>query len=163
MKLMTFISGVFFLTGCGSSTPLSRPLTRGEHIQMISQTFGVSAASAPEFERNLQETCRNIPTSEQNKKFLCDIAGAAINSNEVVFSQRLGVIELGDGTCADSRLEQICSYYKLSAKSSHSELLSRVDVVPVSLLAAQAALESGWGQSRFRSRSAHYENRRANP
>jgi len=45
----------------------------------------------------------------------------------------------------DYRLEQLESY----TKEDLSELLNRLDIIPVSLVLAQAANESAWGMSRF--------------
>ncbi len=50
-------------------------------------------------------------------------------------------------------LEAYARQYKVSTKADDSELyqalVMRVAPIPVSLALAQAAIESGWGQSRF--------------
>lgn len=50
-------------------------------------------------------------------------------------------------------LEQVASYYKIKVSQSQSEtidaLLLRVDFIPPALALTQAAIESGWGASRF--------------
>ena len=47
----------------------------------------------------------------------------------------------------DPRILELAQMYR--ATGTMDELLSRVDVIPVSLMMAQAILESGWGTSRF--------------
>jgi Uncharacterized FlgJ-related protein len=46
-------------------------------------------------------------------------------------------------------------YYKFKDDASIEDLLSSVDIVPTSLVLAQAAYESSWGRSRF---AKHYHN-----
>ena len=59
------------------------------------------------------------------------------------------------------RLEWLFTHYKLKAPAQFNvadleALLNRVDVVPASLVLAQAANESGWGTSRFATEANNY-------
>ncbi len=47
------------------------------------------------------------------------------------------------------RFESITKRYKLSNKSTFKDYLKTIDVIPNSLVIAQAIVESGWGKSRF--------------
>jgi Bax protein len=47
-------------------------------------------------------------------------------------------------------------HFKLDDPASMTELLKRVDIVPTSLVLAQAANESGWGASRFAKRADNF-------
>lgn len=47
------------------------------------------------------------------------------------------------------RFLEITKRYKLSEKSTYEDYLRTIDVIPNSLVAAQAIVESGWGKSRF--------------
>ncbi|WP_258522023.1 glucosaminidase domain-containing protein [Campylobacter hyointestinalis] len=47
------------------------------------------------------------------------------------------------------RLFSIAKTYKIQKIFDPSEYISKLDVIPVSLAIAQAAVESGWGKSRF--------------
>ncbi|MRJ02550.1 MAG: mannosyl-glycoprotein endo-beta-N-acetylglucosamidase [Epsilonproteobacteria bacterium] len=47
------------------------------------------------------------------------------------------------------RLAQIAKKYRIKDIYNESEYMMKVDSLPVSLVLAQAALESGWGKSRF--------------
>lgn len=46
--------------------------------------------------------------------------------------------------------------WQVNNKADWQKLLSRVDIVPTSLLLAQAALESAWGKSRFAKQGNNY-------
>ncbi len=48
-----------------------------------------------------------------------------------------------------SRLSQIAHKYRIKSLLDKEEYLKKIDTIPVSLVLAQAALESGWGKSRF--------------
>jgi Bax protein len=47
------------------------------------------------------------------------------------------------------KLMKIKKYYKIKDLYSYEEYLRKVDIIPTSIILAQAALESGWGKSRF--------------
>jgi len=47
------------------------------------------------------------------------------------------------------RLGQIAKKYRIKNFYDEKEYLMKIDTIPVSLVLAQAALESGWGKSRF--------------
>jgi Bax protein len=47
------------------------------------------------------------------------------------------------------KLIKIKKYYKIKNIYSYDEYLEKVDVIPTSIILAQAVLESGWGKSRF--------------
>ncbi len=47
------------------------------------------------------------------------------------------------------RLGQIAKKYRIKNFYDEKEYLIKIDTIPVSLVLAQAALESGWGKSRF--------------
>lgn len=47
------------------------------------------------------------------------------------------------------KLMRIKQYYKVKNIYDIEEYLNRIDIIPTSIILAQAALESGWGKSRF--------------
>ncbi len=47
------------------------------------------------------------------------------------------------------RLAKIAQKYRIKDFYNEEEYLKKIDTIPVSLVLAQAALESGWGKSRF--------------
>jgi Bax protein len=48
-----------------------------------------------------------------------------------------------------SRLKKLQKYYKIKALYNKNEYLHKINTIPTSIILAQAALESGWGKSRF--------------
>ncbi|WP_456403756.1 glucosaminidase domain-containing protein [Hydrogenimonas sp.] len=50
---------------------------------------------------------------------------------------------------AVSRLAKIAKKYRIKSLYDKAEYLKRIDTIPVSLVLAQAAIESNWGKSRF--------------
>ncbi|BCD59377.1 MULTISPECIES: glucosaminidase domain-containing protein [unclassified Nitratiruptor] len=47
------------------------------------------------------------------------------------------------------KFEAIVKKYRIKNRENMEEFLQKIDAIPVSLVLAQAALESGWGKSRF--------------
>jgi len=88
--------------------------------------------------------------------FIAAVLPAVLHANEQVRSDRevvervRALLARGDAPDAEMRagLEQIAGRYGIESHDV-DRLLERVDVVPVSLALAQAAIESGWGTSRF--------------
>jgi len=63
--------------------------------------------------------------------------------------------DIKSGQLDTSALSTLKKYYRLNAQATNAELLDTVDIVPVSLILAQAAYESSWGRSRF---AKYYHN-----
>lgn len=62
---------------------------------------------------------------------------------------------------AQRQLQKIAQSYKVTPTPSQDNhqwptLLKRVDIIPLSLVVSQAAIESGWGQSRFAKQGHNY-------
>lgn len=105
----------------------------------------------------------SISDVEVKKQMFFDFLELYVSQqNQKVETQRQQLQELSDaietggalsGPEIDT-LEQIASLYNMSSDDGNSdeivsELLKRVDTIPVSLALAQAANESAWGTSRF--------------
>ncbi len=52
-------------------------------------------------------------------------------------------------SCQYNKIKTIKNRYKLKDTDSLEKYLSRIDIIPNSLVIVQAAVESGWGKSRF--------------
>ena len=93
---------------------------------------------------------RNLGPEERKKKFVEIMLPLIIRANQEVLREREFVISVSNRKKLTpeekKRLEELFKKYKVS---SVREFLRRVDTVPVSLILAQAAVESGWGTSRF--------------
>ncbi len=89
--------------------------------------------------------------------FLKAVLPLVLHVNEVIEGDRDRIVALetrvengGTMSAADRAwLSRVAEDYGLDADASFAEILSHVDVVPPSLALAQAAVESGWGTSRF--------------
>lgn len=84
--------------------------------------------------------------------FLGLVLPAALRVNQAILADREKLLHLSQtaelGTSGKNELQTLAQRYGLES-SSIPELLKRVDIVPPSLILAQAADESGWGRSRF--------------
>lgn len=91
----------------------------------------------------------------RKRAFVGIVLPLAHETNQAIMAERRFVEAVANCRQADSplkpqdeaRLEALSSTYK--AEGNLDTLRRRLDVVPTSLLLAQAAIESGWGTSRF--------------
>lgn len=84
-----------------------------------------------------------------------------LRANEVILKRRARLVELADRAETGKRIsardrlwvKTLAAYYEVETFEVTEKLLNtlgyRVDIVPPSLAIAQAAIESGWGTSRF--------------
>ena len=94
-----------------------------------------------------------LTVPERKQAFIKLLLPLIIQANDVILQRRerlIAAIESGD----DEAIEQLANLYGLRAfegasEALHAQLLNRIAPVPHSLALAQAAVESGWGQSRF--------------
>lgn len=110
-----------------------------------------------------QRNVADLPEKEKipaRKRVFFDFLRPVVRAeNERVLEQRRHLKTLleragnGDLSRGDRQwLERMARRYRVDAEEPAAQaraLLDRVDVIPVSLALAQAALESAWGQSRF--------------
>jgi len=107
------------------------------------------------------KTTHEISVKLKKQIFFRVLAPLALYSNEIIMEERTklkALIKKGpDWSKSDSNwLLALAKDYKVSANSKEdltayvlSELLMRVDIIPVSLALSQSVEESGWGTSRF--------------
>ena len=99
---------------------------------------------------------------EKKRMFTSSMLPIILRANELIIADRGRLIAILHKTTTETALEKAEKEWllrtakqyrvKLSKTPSPSEiekLLYRIDIVPVSLALAQAAIESGWGTSRF--------------
>lgn len=63
--------------------------------------------------------------------------------------------DIKNNRISENDLKSLFKYYRLEKDADKEDLLSAIDIVPASLILAQAAYESSWGRSRF---AKHYHN-----
>ncbi len=102
---------------------------------------------------NWKKTSNEIPVPLKKQVFFRLMAPLVLMSNENILLDRQLII---DSKLAAPELKTLAVKYKVSSgsdaplnESHRQELLTKVDILPPSLVLAQAAEESGWGSSRF--------------
>lgn len=138
-----------------SATSLSEMLTAaGYHLERVR----AGAAEVPRLLVNaLPGDLKALDSPEERKAvFIRTMLPLILQANEDIAADRARVLDLRDRQAAghplsvrdQAWLADLYSGYDVSLGNT-AELLRRLDVVPVSLALSQAALESGWGTSRF--------------
>ena len=100
--------------------------------------------------------------SEQKQHFVKTVLPLIINENQKILSNRDNLIflrsKLTENNSLNSfdlnKLRKLSKKYKIEFDNEHKmeiidKLLLRVEMIPNSIVLAQAAIESGWGSSRF--------------
>ena len=111
-------------------------------------------------ERWGKSTSQEVEVRLKKQIFFRALGPLALRSNELILADRAQLQELLKRPAAiagDDKawLDNLATQYGLESKAYEDSgelaatLLPRVDIVPVSLVLAQAAEESGWGTSRF--------------
>ncbi len=105
-----------------------------------------------------QEQAPHIPIKDKKNVFFRLAGPGILMENEKIATDRRQLLDtIKDGkTNNDAWLLQLAKKYKVLSEASLAldktaleTLKNRVDTIPLSLALAQAALESGWGTSRF--------------
>jgi Bax protein len=104
----------------------------------------------------------HLPPDEKKPTFLLSLLPMVLMANQAIEAERLEIESLlsrhdHQGLLTEEELQllqDMADYYKLPGNPltdhlARAILLHRVDILPPSLVLAQAATESGWGTSRF--------------
>ena len=98
-----------------------------------------------------------LPVAQKKALFFSILLPIVQFHNETTLARRQRLLEMSAGAPDDAFFRAMTQHYALerhphalgTRADSLRELLNRVDVVPPSLVLSQAAIESGWGTSRF--------------
>ena len=106
-----------------------------------------------EFAKRIPEAHIGLPVKSQKESFVAMTLPLILAANEEIAQRRSAikrVVESGNRASVErwAKLYQVQSEGR-SLAEIEKQLLLRADFVPVSLALAQAAIESGWGTSRF--------------
>lgn len=103
-----------------------------------------------------QKNAQKLPVKKKKEIFFRLLAPLILRSNELIMAERKQLETLAKKKTLSTKdtqwLKGMAKKYKLKARDENTlltQLLIRVDIVPVSLALAQGAEESGWGTSRF--------------
>ena len=121
-----------------------------------------SALVPRHFERDLPRGLEGLSGGERKLFFVRLILPLVLAVNEEITAERARLLEMqtslrAGGVLSEeqvSHLEELLPLYRLEGVAGDdatriATLLIKVDAIPVSLALAQAAVESGWGSSRF--------------
>jgi len=91
-----------------------------------------------------------LPVSTSKKKFIAAVLPAILIAKYQVENTRTKIFLLSEKTSWNSEDSSLYSQTRAryKAKDIH-DLLARMGTLPTSIVLSQAAVESGWGQSRF--------------
>ena len=97
----------------------------------------------------------NISVKNKKKKFIADLFPIIHSANQDIIEKRNIFFEIEKkikrnnlNVLEAAILKKLFNEYKVK-NNDLAELKKRIDIVPISLAIAQAAIESGWGTSRF--------------
>jgi Bax protein len=110
-------------------------------------------AVARSFVHVIPESHADLATPQQKEQFIKMVLPLILAANEEIIQRRAAIRRAYDRKDAVT-LGKWAKLYKLPPENGVNqaflnELLARADVIPVPLALAQAAIESGWGTSRF--------------
>jgi len=150
----------FFVSACGAQFQTIDTNTPTTSNPFEAEQFAVDLDKSSDDDSHLVASFCNSDdlngfTTSKKKNFVCSILPGTIRMSKQVYKQRLQVQALRSKSLSTSLaadeaewLSRIKADYGLDDTSSLQDLLARVDIVPLPLIIAQAAIESGWGTSR---------------
>ena len=93
---------------------------------------------------------KGLPVEERKKRFIQLLVPLIKQANREVLSERAFILKVkGKKELTRKEKRELSYLMKKYRAKSLKELLLKVNSVPVSLILAQGAIESGWGTSRF--------------
>jgi len=126
--------------------------TRYVELGLSHDTMGVKKVAPRYFVQNITKSNRDLSTKERKELFVTIILTNTLLVNEKLIKERdimLSVLEKKSYTRADSvYLDSLCALTHIK-NADYKELPSRFDIIPPSLVIAQAITESAWGTSHF--------------
>jgi Bax protein len=128
-----------------------------QYFKSIDYTLSGVAEVPRVFIRRIPKGLRDLPSVDERKRiFLRIMLPLALRVNEEIAARRDRLLSIQSNeyagvsaTPAQQRwVEKMMKRYRVT-EGGVAALLQRIDVIPPSLILAQAAEESGWGTSRF--------------
>ena len=93
---------------------------------------------------------KRLPVKKRKKKFIDVLLPEILIANEKVLKEREFLLRvLRKQEISEEEKTELRRLKKKYRTNDFKELLRRINTVPVSLILAQGAIESGWGTSRF--------------
>ena len=124
---------------------------RFNQIQSYKSNIEIKKSSTRIVKNNLEK----FSIEERKKKFIADLFPVIHSANQDIIEKRNIFFEIEKKIQSNNLnvleaaiLKKLFNEYKVK-NNDLAELKKRIDIVPISLAIAQAAIESGWGTSRF--------------
>jgi len=119
----------------------------------ISKAAPVPVIVARTLTRKIPDSHIGLPVQQQKDSFVSIIMPLILAANEEIGQRRSAIMRAADAQDLDA-LQRWAKLYRVntdgkSVEEIRTNILDRADFIPVSLALAQAAIESGWGTSRF--------------
>ena len=119
----------------------------------ISKAAPVPVIVARTLTRKIPDSHIGLPVQHQKDNFVSIILPLILAANEEIGQRRSAIMRAADAQDLDA-LQRWAKLYRVntdgkSVEEIRTNILDRADFIPVSLALAQAAIESGWGTSRF--------------
>ena len=116
------------------------------------QSTPIALSVAPVFFEKLPNL-NNLTAQQRKKRFIATILPLVIRANQELASRRQQVLSLAEKGDLKT-LKKWAQLYRIKKPADDletlkSQLLNRVNTIPVPIALAQASIESGWGTSRF--------------
>jgi len=126
---------------------------RTARLPAVPKLSPVPVVVGRDFTRHIPDSHVGLPVAEQKESFVAMVLPLILAANEEIAQRRKAVrraAEINDRP----GLERWAKLYRLNGEGRslaelEAAILMRADYIPVSLALAQAAIESGWGTSRF--------------
>ena len=141
-----------------SKAAIASPEVEVASLQRTAKLPTPSSQQAPvivarTFVKTIPEAHLDLSVKRQKEAFINMLLPLILAANDEIRQRRQAIIRAAENGDMSS-LEKWARLYRIKTKDMpadriESELLRRADIIPVSLALAQAAIESGWGTSRF--------------
>jgi len=155
LRKLTVISVCFFVSLIGAALiPTRMNIGIGTPRAIPAQSPSIEY----QYTASMRDQLAQIDDVQERKQYLIEILlPLVLRANEAIRNQRLVIEHIRQRLpyLTPQEKETLISFARMYLVESNSyemmvqELLKRVNVLPVSLIIAQAAIESGWGTSRF--------------
>ena len=140
-------------------TPAPQDVMTASLAQRRARLSAILGPSSPplvvsrNFAKQIPESHVGLPVKRQKESFIAMTLPLILAANEEIL-QRRKAIERAVSRGDQATVERWARLYRIETEDRplaeiERQLLLRADLVPVSLALAQAAIESGWGTSRF--------------
>ena len=124
---------------------------RLNQVQNYKSNIEIKKSSTRIVKNNLE----NFSIKDRKKKFIADLFPVIHSANQDIIEKRNIFFKIKKKIQSNNLnvleaaiLKKLFNEYKVK-NNDLAELKKRIDIVPISLAIAQAAIESGWGTSRF--------------